>query len=329
MSNDDRKARTHYIHRLSYTARERLVGAFVLLAVALIFLVLVFNQQTARYFQKKFVLHAYIHNAQGINTDTPVIVSGLDVGNVSQVGITPDNRIAISMKILEKYHRLIRMDSRAELSKLSVLGNTAIEISAGSPDKPLMPNNATVMLQEPLSVDQILAQVSPALDNVQAILARLNAIMGKIDPRKMQQIVNNLGAISANLKSVSQQMASGHGAIGNLLYAQKTENNLSGAIQSLNASLKNIEPLLRNASTASAQLPELVSHGKVLVGQLNTTVRGVNAQIESLPAMVLQTRKVLDDTDQTLRALQNTWPISSSVAKPPTKQMVPARPPND
>jgi phospholipid/cholesterol/gamma-HCH transport system substrate-binding protein len=301
MSDENHKPRTHYIHRLSYTTRERLVGAFVLAAIALLFLALVFNKQTMRYFQKKFVLHAYIHNAQGISTDTHVIVSGLDVGNVSKLGITPDNRIAITMQILEKFHKLVRTDSKAGLSKLSVLGNTAIEITAGSADKPPIADDATIKLEEPLSVDQILAQV---------------------DPKRVGQIVQNLAAVSANLKSVSGQMASGNGTIGKLLYDPQTEANLTGAIQSLNVSLKNLQPLVRNANTASAQLPQLVN-------QLNTTLGGVNGQMQSLPAMVLQTRQVLDDTDRTLRALQNTWPISSSVNKPPTQKVVSPRPPNE
>ncbi|MGH7193371.1 MAG: MlaD family protein, partial [Candidatus Saccharimonadales bacterium] len=296
---------------------------------ALLFLALVFNQQTARYFQKKFVLHAYMHNAQGINTDTHVIVSGLDVGNVSAVGITPDNRIAITMKILEKYHNLIRADSKAGLSKLSVLGNTAIEITAGSPNRPPIPNNATIRLEEPLSVDQILAQVAPVLDNVKSTLARLDEISTQIDPKQVGLIVQNLAAVSTNLKSVSGQMASGHGTIGKLLYDPHTEADLAGAIQSLNVSLKNLQQLVKNASAASNDLPDLVSHGTLLVNQLNTTMGGVNAQMQSLPAMVLQTRQVLDNTDRTLRALQNTWPISSSVAPPPAEKVVAPRPPND
>jgi phospholipid/cholesterol/gamma-HCH transport system substrate-binding protein len=322
MSDENRKPRAHYIHRLSYTTRERLVGAFVLAAIALLFLVLVFNKQTMRYFQKKFVLHAYIHNAQGISTDTHVIVSGLDVGDVSKLGITPDNRIAITMQVLEKFHKLIRTDSKAGLSKLSVLGNTAIEITAGSSNEPPIADDATIQLEEPLSVDQILAQVVPVLDNVKATLAQLNQISTQIDPKQVGQIVQNLAAVSANLKSVSGQMASGSGTIGKLLYDPKTETNLTGAIQSLNVSLKNLEPLVQNANTASAQFPQLVH-------QFNTTLSGVNGQMQSLPAMVLQTQQVLDDTDRTLRALQNTWPISSSVNKPPTQQVVAPRPPNE
>ncbi|HET7922580.1 MAG TPA: hypothetical protein VFM15_07485, partial [Gammaproteobacteria bacterium] len=114
----------------------------------------------------------------------------------------------------------------------------------------------------------------------------------------------------------------GRGSIGKLLYDPKTEADLAGAAHSLNASLKTLQPLLENARQASGDLPKLTR-------QLDTTLGGVNAQMQSLPALVLQTKQVLDDTDRTLRALQNTWPISSSVTPPPKQKVVPVRPPND
>ena len=50
------KEQVHYIHRLSYTARERLVGVFVLLAILLLFLTVAFNRQTEDFFAPKFTL---------------------------------------------------------------------------------------------------------------------------------------------------------------------------------------------------------------------------------------------------------------------------------
>jgi len=49
MTDKHTAMRTHYIHHLSYTARERLTGAFVLVAIALLFSALAFNQQTERF----------------------------------------------------------------------------------------------------------------------------------------------------------------------------------------------------------------------------------------------------------------------------------------
>jgi phospholipid/cholesterol/gamma-HCH transport system substrate-binding protein len=336
MAEKPTQMRTHYIHSLSYTTRERLTGAFVLLAIALLFAALAFNQQTARYFARKFTLHAYLHNAQGVSIGTPVTASGLFVGSVSSIDITPDNRIEITLKILEKNHRLIREDSRAGMSKLSLLGNAAIEIKAGSPDSPLIPDGATIPLEEPLSVDQLLAQVAPVLDHVKDTLAKIDAVSSKINPQEVSQAVHNLAVVSANLNAISSQLATGRGAAGKLLYDDKTADNvtvaaqeLAGTLHETQASLKTIQPLLGNANAASADLPALIAQSRKLVTQLNTTIGTVNYQLQALPDMVVRTRQVLDNTDQTLEAIQNTWPISASVPKQANTVITPVHPPND
>ena len=60
-----------------------------------------------------------------------------------------------------------------------------------------------------------------------------------------------------------------------------------------------------------------MAQSRKLVTQLNTTMGTVNYQLQALPDMVVRTRQILDDTDATLQAIQNTWPISSSVPKQP------------
>jgi len=336
MAEKKSQTRTHYIHSLSYTARERLTGAFVLIAIALVFAALAFNQQTARLFARKFTLHAYLHNAQGVNIGTPVTASGLFVGSVTSIDITPDNRIEITLRILEKNHKLIREDSRAGMSKLSLLGNAAIEIKVGSPDQPLMPDGATIPLEEPLSMDQLMAQVAPVLDHVKDTLAKIDAVSSEINPKEIGQVVHNLAVVSANLNAISSQLASGQGAAGKLLYDSKTAANVTDAVHALagtlnetQSSLKTIQPLLGNANTASADLPALIAQSRKLVTQLNTTMGTVNYQLQTLPDIVMRTRQILDNTDQTLQAIQNTWPISSSVPKPSSTLVTPVHPPND
>lgn len=336
MHENQPKIRTRYMQRLTYTGKERLVGAFVLIAVGLLFTALLFNQQTTRLFERKFTLYAYINNAQGINTDTPVVVSGVRVGSVSAIGITPGNRIALTLRILNTYHRLIRVGSHGRLNKLSLLGNTAIEISAGSPQKPMIADGATIPLAEPLSIDQILAQVVPVLEDVKATLARIDAVSSQVSPKAVGNMVHNLAAISANFKSITTQIASGQGAVGKLLYDRKTGANVASAIQALagtlrqtQASLKSIQPLLRNATAASASLPAVIAQSRKLVTQLNTAMGTVNYQLQALPDLVVRTRQLLDESSQTLHAIQNTWPISASIAKPHQRILTPVRPPDD
>lgn len=336
MADNKEQGQVHYIHRLSYTARERLVGAFVLIAIALVFLMLVFNKQTARLFEKKFTVYTYMHNAQGVSTDTHVFVSGLDVGNVQAETLAPDNRILVTMQILERFHKLIRTDSRAKMSNLSVLGNTNLEIKIGSPDHPEVQDGAVLPLDEPMSMDQMMSQVSPVLEDVKSTLARVNEVSQSVDPKDVSATLRNLAAVTANLKIITTQVSSGQGAAGKLLFDPQTAADTAAAIKALAATLKEtqarlaeIQPLIKNANAASADIPGLVAQSRKLVTQLNVTMGTVNYQLQALPDMVARTRQILDQTDTTLQAIQNTWPISSSVAKKPDNTLTPVQPPND
>ena len=317
------KEQVHYIHRLSYTARERLVGVFVLAAVLLLFLTVAFNRQTADFFAPKFTLHAVITDAQGVTKDTPVMVYGLQVGKVTNLSLSQDNRIAVSMEILERFHRLIRTDSTAEISKLSVIGNAAISIKPGSSDKPQIANDAELVLTQPMSVDQMMAQVQPVLLDVKSSLAQVNQLTHAISPADLHATFENLAALTANLKVITAQFASTQGSA-NLNAAVQ---NLAGTLKEAQARLAELQPLIKNANAASGDLPGMMAQTHKLVTQLNTTMGTMNTQLQALPDLVGRTREVLDETDTTLRAIDNTWPISSSVNKKPDTTLTPVPPP--
>ena len=317
------KEQVHYIHRLSYTARERLVGVFVLVAILLLFLLLAFNRQTKDFFEPKFTLHATITDAQGVTQDTPVMVYGLQVGKVSNLSLSPDNRIAVTMEIQERFHKLIRTDSTAEISKLSVIGNAAISIKAGSPDKPMIASDGELVLSQPMSVDQMLAQVQPVLADVKSTLSQINQLTHAIEPADLNALVKNLSTVSGNLKVITGEFASPQGTANTSAAVQ----NLAGTLKEMQARLAEMQPLIKNANAASTDMPGLLSQTHKLVTQLNTTMGTVNYQLQALPDMVGRTRQILDETDSTLQAIQNTWPISSSVAKKPDTTLTPVQPP--
>lgn len=56
MQDQNKRTRAHYIHRLSYSAQERLAGTFVLIAIALLVWLLVTSQKTQNLFEEEFIL---------------------------------------------------------------------------------------------------------------------------------------------------------------------------------------------------------------------------------------------------------------------------------
>ena len=335
--------KVHYIHRLSYTTLERLVGTFVIGALLLLLVLFVYSREARTLFAEKFTLIAYMRNAQSITTDTKIQISGIEVGEVNSLDLGENNQIRIEMSILERFHALVRADSRASLSKLSMIGKATLDISAGSVDQPLVPDGGILSVDEPLSVDQIMADVLPALKNAQSTLDRINALAQAVDPKDLQRTMRGLSNSAANVEKLTDMMASGKGGVGQMVANDEVSQDLAASIKALAGTLQQTEqrmrelaPVFKDLQSVSSEaragakdLPQLIDETHRLVAQLNTTVTAVNYEMQQLPDMVLKTRQLMEQTDRTLRALQSTWPISNSVVQPPDRELVEPRPSHD
>ena len=225
----DPRHRVHYVHRLSYSFRERLVGVFVLGALVVIFGLIIVNSRTANLFESRITYHAYLKNAEGISTETIVKASGIEVGRVTGVDIARDNRIHVTFHVFERFRDLVREDSRAAIGKLSVLGQSTIKIEAGSTDQPLLAEGATIPVEEPLSLDELMAEVTPLVEKVGQAIEQLAEIVAAVDPEKVEQAVSSLSGMAGNLEQAGARIASGEGALGTIIYDEEFKQDFWGS----------------------------------------------------------------------------------------------------
>lgn len=326
MSQSNSNRRIHYIHRLGQKARERLVGTFVLTALVILVALIFVNSRTTHFFEKKVYYVAYLKNAQGISTESVVNISGIEVGRVSDIDIADDHRIRLKLFVYERFSDLMRADSRASVSKLSMLGKAAIEISAGSPQKPQLKAGSAIEIDEPLSIDELIARFTPVVTKLEQIVDNTSAITSAINPAEVQSMSRDLAATAKNLRAITAQVASGKGTVGRLVYDRGMEQELSRSVTSLEAVLAKadkrvaeLEPLVKNADG-------LMVESRALVGRLNTTVSTVNVELQQLPALVNRMQTMLDETNRTLEGVQNVWPISSTLPEGATQTVIEAQP---
>ncbi|GAB4289167.1 MAG: MlaD family protein [Thiohalomonadaceae bacterium] len=335
--------RVHYIHRLSYSARERLVGVFVLVALAVIFGLIFINSRTSHLFEERISYHAYLKNAQGVSTESVVKISGIEVGRVASIDIAADNRVHLELFVYKRFQNLLRADSRGALSKLSVLGKAVIDISAGSVSAPLLPEGATLPIEEPKSLDELMADLTPVLEKVTRIVDGVATLVEAVEPGDVAATSREMARTLASLRVVSEQIASGKGAVGQAVFSADTERQVSGSLASLESLLRKadqrlseMEPLLANASaitaegrTTTKELSGLVVEAKELVNQMNTAMGTVNVELQQLPELVSRMKLLMDSTDRTLQGMQRIWPLSAAVPADGEETLIEARPRND
>jgi len=292
-SNNGR-SRAHYIHRLSYSAQERLAGSFVLVAVALLVYLLLASQKTQNLFEDEITLYATMSSIQAVNKDTNVIISGLEIGSVTDVNIDDENQVIITMSILKKYQKLIRTDSTAELLnfKFALLGKSVIEISVGSPQLPVIEDGSTITIKESFNLVQLVAKLEPVLVALQDSIKQMNAILQAIDPKHISSNVSNLDSISRDLKAISSHVRQGKGVAGSVLYSEDMQDDVL-------------------ATTANARA--LTVKTMDILEQTRALLISLQKQVDEIPELTDKVKPLLDEADKTIRASQKIWPLSSNI----------------
>jgi phospholipid/cholesterol/gamma-HCH transport system substrate-binding protein len=296
MKPNNNRTRAHYIHRLNYSAQERLAGTFVLLAVGLLVWLLITSQKTQNLFEDEITLYATMSSIQAVNKDTNVIISGLDIGSVSDVNIDEENHVIISMSILKKYQKLIRTDSTAELLnfKFALLGKSVIEISVGSPQLPVIEDGSTITIKESFNLVKLVAQFEPVLVALQDSIKKTNAILQAIDPDQVGTNVSNLEAISSDLKVITRQIKQGKGLAGNAVFNKDMQDDVI---------------------TTTENLKILSEETKGIIEQTRVLLISIQKQVNDIPELTEKIKPLLDDADKTMKATQQIWPLSSSMPK--------------
>jgi len=294
MPDSNGRSRAHYIHRLSYSAQERLAGSFVLVAVALLVYLLLASQKTQNLFEDEITLYATMSSIQAVNKDTNVIISGLEIGSVTDVNIDDENQVIITMSILKKYQKLIRTDSTAELLnfKFALLGKSVIEISVGSPQLPVIEDGSTITIKESFNLVQLVAKLEPVLVALQDSIKQMNAILQAIDPKHISSNVSNLDSISRDLKAISSHVRQGKGVAGSVLYSEDMQDDVL-------------------ATTANARA--LTVKTMDILEQTRALLISLQKQVDEIPELTDKVKPLLDEADKTIRASQKIWPLSSNI----------------
>lgn len=329
----------HYIHRISYSMQEKIVGIFVLLAIISFFTLFIINSKTTHLFDDYIHLHLYVNNAEGIGRDTPVRISGIEVGKVDRVEIAPDHRIRITVRVYERFTGLLRTDSIAAIGKLSLFGRSSIDITAGSPGLSQLEDGTALLVDEPLSFDQLVAELTPVVKGIEDSVQRFAALMAAIETDKVSKLVDHLLQASMDIQQISAQINSGQGTLGMALHDETFQQGLSHSVaalektlratehrlQQLDPSLQHLEQITVDTREASAHFPLLVDETTTMVRSVNTSLTSLNMEIKQLPELISRMNMLMEQTDRMLDGISNSWLFSSGdrTQRPPVIGMQP------
>ena len=329
-----KSAKVHYIHSLSYSARDKLAGTFVLIALLFLLGLFVSKVDLSKIFDSVVNYQAVMKNAQGITVETVINISGLDVGRVDKINLGENNEVNIHFFIYKRFQPLVRADSTGEISRLSIVGDNIIVIKAGSPGQPMLTDNAIIPIKE--SDYLALSEIAPAVKKMTLMITSLSQVFEAIDPKAIKSSGQDLQIILADIRKISDQISEGKGSVGRIIYDEKQEQHVVNSLAliektllGLSQRLEEVQPIIANANQLAVKsqiivenAAKLSSESQQLLVDVHETINKVDQQLNNLPALIDNVSSVLQSTEHTLNGLQpihvlidnKIWPLSSKSA---------------
>ncbi len=288
---------------------ESKVGAFVLgcfsiLAFAVIYLINAqFGAHTVPY-------RTYLRYAGGLQPGAQVLFGGINVGQIKAVRPWASDPTKIEILVGVKENTPLNEKSVAKLGLVSVMSGAALSITTGSNDAKRLLPGAIIPSQEAASLDEIAGKMAVVADNAnglitqargeldgisgdaRSLLANLNAVTGKPNQRKIQDVLDNVNGMLATERPKIDRLTDQLNALSQ--HADETIQNVNGTVSDVR------EPV----RTDLAELQNTLLQAKQLLSDMQVLVRANNYKI--------------DDTIDNLRtATENLDQLTESVKERP------------
>ncbi|HKW18846.1 MAG TPA: MlaD family protein [Terriglobales bacterium] len=263
------------------------VGITVVVAGIVLTVLIVLMSNTGGIFTSKLILKSYFFDAQGLREGAPVRLSGVDIGNVSQIRIVPkkpDAPVEVTMKVNTKYQFNLRKDSKTLLSTAGVLGETYINIDSSKATGAEVDEGDVLATSEEPGYQDVMRSTQNALQNMQALLARTDRIIAYIESGQGSigkaiydaALYNRLNATVNDFQKLVNEVSQGQGSIGKLIMSDDLYNKANATIDKINLM---IDDLNTGKGTAGKLLkdPTLYDNANQTVASFKKITDDINA----------------------------------------------------
>lgn len=288
------------------------VGLTVVFAL-LIFALLIFMVSNYHVFQAGKTFFVTFNFANGLAAGAPVMVNGLEVGNVEQLGFTEEEgNVKVRLTVWVNDDARVYANSKAYINTLGLMGEKYLEITSGEGMEQPIAEGAILDGSDPLRQDEMLAIAGDLIREFQRSINAVNAIIAQEGTREdIRDSLHNLKNITTTLDRLLAQNQSNITTI--LTNFSESSVKLNRSMDSLDRMVtsneKTLTAAIENFSVASGDLRTAVNDNRqtfnqamrdlqLFSGDLAALSRGnrdrVTATIANLEASSEKLRQTLD-----------------------------------
>jgi phospholipid/cholesterol/gamma-HCH transport system substrate-binding protein len=226
------------------------------------------------FFWERYNLKVKFSNAGGVQQGSPVRVSGVTVGSVTDIEFI-GSEVHMELELRDDMQERVRTTSRATIGSVSLLGEGAVDINASTTGQPIPAWGYVPSDAPPPQLADVTAQANRGIAEITALMQDIRAGKGTVGKLMTdEQLYVELRQFISASRDVTEGLTKGKGTLGQLL------NNPESARQ-LEASLKNLNAITDKINSGQGSLGQLMND-PTLAKNLNEVTANFNSLSASL-----------------------------------------------
>jgi phospholipid/cholesterol/gamma-HCH transport system substrate-binding protein len=263
-----------------------MVGLFVVIATGLLLATIFALSGTFSRGNLRF--KAYFRFAGGVQPGSPVSYAGVKVGRVEELHISVQRPSEVEITFAVAPHVPVKTDSLVRIVSLSALGESQIDVAAGSAAAPRAQDGAVLPSKEPFGIaqlaekleslspeiDKFLKQLNARVEELQVTIARVNDLLNDTNRANVRETLADVrGMVQENRPVVRRSLANIETTTAKF---PALVDDLKQAIADAQKSLKNIDAVIAenrpDVRAAVEDLRKTLAAASSAVGQMDRTL---------------------------------------------------------
>ncbi|MEQ1870111.1 MAG: MlaD family protein [Vicinamibacterales bacterium] len=287
---------------------ELKIGVISIVAITIAIFTVFMLTGGSGFFWQRYSLKTRFTNVAGLNPGSPVRLAGVEIGAVTDVQIVGE-QVDVVFEVKRDYRPQITTGSVARLGSVSLLGESAVDLTPSSQGTPIPDWGYVPQGKVAAALSDITDSAGQGIGELTALIADLRA--GKGTAGRLltdEQLYLELNKFVASASGLTQGIRDGKGTLGKLVTDPKMADTLNATLanietmtRQLNAGEGSLGKLLRDDSF-SKSLTSATTNLDTLVGKLNRG-EGTAGKLMTDPALFNQLNSLTQRLDQLVTQL--------------------------
>ncbi len=165
-----------------------------------------------KFFQQGYTVKCQLHFSAGVKKHAPVRLSGVDVGEVKDIRILYGDQTIVELMLWLRDGVKIRLDSKAYVTTLGLMGEKYIEVKAGTPVAEFAKPGDLIPGQDPVRLEELIEMATKVATDIGQMAKDISKVANHVDTAiadnkpKLDRIFDNLESTAVNFNDFSQNI---------------------------------------------------------------------------------------------------------------------------